>query len=376
MSGQKAVRVINVVERPDGVREIHSWKNKVGGQVIKAITAEPGDGLRKFNKEKTAPGYVFYTPDHSKKFLLINLEGEIVNEWEAWTSHFGFLLPHGNLMCETQFANDRPYGVLERDWAGNEVWFHECPAHHDFQRLENGNTMIICDREMECPEIWPDGPILSSYLIEVTPEGKVVWEWYSEEHLEELKRLAGVTFPRDDPDWVHTNTVQVIPETPAARDPRFKRGNVIVSHRNLDLALVIEKGTGEIVWTFGPGLFDRQHATYLQDDGSMICFDNGRVRRWSAIWECDPLSGEVLWSYKGDPPSSFFADALSNAHRLPNGNIFVCSGSKPDDGRLFELTRDGEIVWEFQNPYAEYAEGRKIVYRGYKYPPEMIDPLL
>jgi hypothetical protein len=101
-----------------------------------------------------------------------------------------------------------------------------------------------------------------------------------------------------------------------------------------------------------------------------------RLRGSSAVWEVDLLSGEVVWSYEGNEKEPFFASALSNAQRLPNGNTFVCSGSKPDHGRLFEVTPDGEIVWEFQNPYAEYAEGEKIVYRAYKYPLEMIEPLL
>ena len=38
-------------------------------------------------------------------------------------------------------------------------------------------------------------------------------------------------------------------------------------------------------------------------------------------------------------------------------------------GTFLEVT-----VW--QNCYAEYAEGQKIVYRAYKYPPEMVEPLL
>jgi hypothetical protein len=217
---------------------------------------------------------------------------------------------------------------------------------------------------------------LSTYLYEITPDREVVWEWYSEEHIEELKRLAGTEFPRENPDWTHSNTVQVLPETPASRDPRFKPGNVMVSHRNLDTAIVIERETGDIVWAWGPGTMDRQHATILLDNGHMICFDNGSNRKWSAVWELDLISGEIVWSYKGDPPSSFFAAALSNAQRLPNGNTFVCSGSQPDTGRLFEVTPDGEIVWEFQNSYAEHAEGQAIVYRAYKYPAELINPFL
>ena len=361
--------------RDDGVRVIETWNHRLKGQPGNPVLPEPGDGLRTIDRQNVAPGYALYSPDHSKKFLLLNLDGEIVHEWPAWTSHFGYLLPNGHLLLDTEFSPQREIGVVELDWNGKEVWFCPSQVHHDFQRLDNGNTMILCQREADKPEICPK-TLLSSYLIEVTPQGKIVWEWHSEEHIEELKRLTGQKFPLTNPDWTHSNTVQVLPETPASRDGRFQPGNVMVSHRNLDTALVIEKKTGQIVWAWGPGTLDKQHATIILPNGHMICFDNGTARKWSAVWEVEPIGGKIVWSYQGDPPSSFFASALSNAQRLPNGNTFICSGSKPDHGRLFEVTPQGRIVWDFQNPYAEYAEGEKIVYRAYKYPPEMIEPFL
>ncbi len=48
----------------------------------------------------------------------------------------------------------------------------------------------------------------------------------------------------------------------------------------------------------------------------------------------------------------FYSPRISNAQRLPNGNTLICEG---DFGRLFEVTRDGELVWEYVNPY--FGEG-------------------
>ena len=365
--------------RPDGVRVIRTWNHRLMGQPGRPVLPEPGDGLRKYDREKTAPGYVLYTPDHSNRFLLIDLDGEIVHEWPAWTSHFGYLLPNGHLLLDTEFSPDRPVGVAELDWEGNEVWFCPCQIHHDFQRTSSGNTLLLCQRPISAPGVHPAEKLLSTYIYEVNSDCEVVWEWYSEDHIEELTRLSGIAFPLGEnfsPDWTHSNTVQELPETPASRDPRFKPGNIMVSHRNLDIALVIEKETGEIVWTWGEEVMSHQHATIMLENGHMLTFDNGTARKASAVWEVEPIGGEIVWSYEGNGKEPFFAGALSNAQRLANGNTFICSGSKPDWGRLFEVTPDGEIFWEFQNPYAEYAEGEKIVYRAYKYPPEMIEPLL
>ena len=361
------------------MRAIETWNRRLKGQPPRLVLPEPGDGLRTCDRDRAAPGYVLYSPDHSNKFLLIDLEGEIVHEWPAWTSHFGYLLSNGHLLLDTEFSPDRPVGVVELDWDGNEVWFCPCQIHHDFHRTPNGNTLLLCQRSIRDPKVHPAAELLSTYIYEVNPDREVVWDWYSEDHVEELTRLADVQFPLSadfPPDWTHSNTVQEIPPTPAQRDPRFKPGNVMMSHRNLDLALVIEKDTGQIVWTWGRDVLSHQHATIMLDNGHMLTFDNGQKRKASAVWEVEPISGEIVWSYEGGEHEPFYAGSLSNAQRLWNGNTFICSGSQPDYGRLFEVTPAGEIVWEFQNPYAEYAEGELPVYRAYKYPPQMIDPFL
>jgi hypothetical protein len=56
---------------------------------------------------------------------------------------------------------------------------------------------------------------------------------------------------------------------------------------------------------------------------------------------------EPSWTYRlpEDCTSSF----ISGARRLPNGNVLICSGAP---GQLLEVTRDGEVVWDYENPYS------------------------
>lgn len=56
---------------------------------------------------------------------------------------------------------------------------------------------------------------------------------------------------------------------------------------------------------------------------------------------------EEVWSYRGTAENFFFAPFISGASRLPNGNTLICSGPQ---GRLFEVTPEGETVWEFWDP--------------------------
>jgi hypothetical protein len=53
-----------------------------------------------------------------------------------------------------------------------------------------------------------------------------------------------------------------------------------------------------------------------------------------------------VWTYS--KPDSFDATHLSGAERMENGNTLISSGPQ---GRLFEVTSAGEIVWEYWSPY-------------------------
>ncbi|MEO8428337.1 MAG: aryl-sulfate sulfotransferase [Verrucomicrobiota bacterium] len=55
------------------------------------------------------------------------------------------------------------------------------------------------------------------------------------------------------------------------------------------------------------------------------------------------------WKYEASDKKSFHSGFISGARRLPGGNTFICSGA---DGRIFEVTREGKIVWEYWDPYS------------------------
>ncbi len=57
---------------------------------------------------------------------------------------------------------------------------------------------------------------------------------------------------------------------------------------------------------------------------------------------------EPTWTYKAADSVSFWSSFISGAHRMNNGNTFICEGAK---GRFFEVTKEGKIVWEYLNPY-------------------------
>jgi hypothetical protein len=54
-----------------------------------------------------------------------------------------------------------------------------------------------------------------------------------------------------------------------------------------------------------------------------------------------------IWSYTATKPTDFFSELISGAQRLENGNTLICSGV---EGRIFEVTPKGEVVWDYRNP--------------------------
>ena len=126
--------------------------------------------------------------------------------------------------------------------------------------------------------------------------------------------------------------------------------------------------------TYGRGgveeqqLFTQHDVRWIPDGmeaaGNLTVFNNGGERGWSSVMEiATPGNGdgnypladgepwgpeEATWIYEAEERESFNAPFISGAVRLANGNTLICSGPQ---GRFFEVTPDGEIVWEYLGPY-------------------------
>jgi hypothetical protein len=103
----------------------------------------------------------------------------------------------------------------------------------------------------------------------------------------------------------------------------------------------------------------------------------------SRILEIDPAKQRIVWEYTATdndcPQWTFYSSFISSARRLPNGNTLIDEGM---NGRLFQVTRTGEIVWEYVRPYFGPAPlgpaGKKLltnwVYRAQPLPYDWAPP--
>ena len=74
-----------------------------------------------------------------------------------------------------------------------------------------------------------------------------------------------------------------------------------------------------------------------------------------------------VWDYHGIPSHQFFSGHISGATRLESGNVLICEGTS---GRLFEVNRAHEVVWEWINPFLNNnsrGEATVSIYRAHRY---------
>ena len=348
-------------------------------------------GLTALDRDRACPGYTLYAPMNGPgDVYLINLDGEEVHHWAMPDPPglYGYLLPNGNLFYGGKLRDEvwdrfpswkRFKGgvMMEVDWNGNKIWEHrDKDHHHDARRTESGGAIYLTVELMPedlAAQVKGGNPatggngMWADVIVEVDASGKRIWEWHAIEHLDPER--DPITFNDSRDEWSHGNTV-----APVSDD------RVLFSFRNISTVGMIDKGSGEIIWRLGGEVLAQQHDPSLLPNGNILVFDNGshsghHPLPFSRVVEIDPSSNQIVWEYADNPAYNFFSPYISGARRLPNGNTLITEGMF---GRMFQVTPEGDVVWEYINPhYHEDAENAVVnrVFRATHYLPEEISQL-
>ena len=323
-------------------------------------------------------------------------------------------------------------------WDSTLLWHFEISdesriQHHDVEPLPNGNILALCwekksrDQAIAAgrdPARLADDGMWFEFVVELTPQGEdraeTVWEWHLFDHLiqdlgddlsnhgaiSEHPRKVDLNFAANrSADWIHANGL--------AYNPVLDQ--IVISARRFSEVWVIDHDTtpeaargtaGDLLYRWGnPRAYGRgdeeDQRLFLQHDarwieagkpgaGNLMAFNNGqnRGRRYSSVDEWVPPTDEQggysldpaaafapraeHWSYStGD--ENFYSAIISGAQRLPNGNTLICSGNQ---SRLFEVTQEGTIVWEYVNGFSRETESGgggpppTGIFRATRYPPD------
>jgi hypothetical protein len=202
--------------------------------------------------------------------------------------------------------------------------------------------------------------------------------------------------PKPSGDFMHTNAVDYLPEMDL----------IVLSTPHLCELFVIDHSTttkeaagstggrfgtgGDLLWrwgnprNYGMGTEADQRCFYQHDPtwvpGSqegelrLLYFNNGGkrpggkdfssveelvlpfVRRSHGagfMRETDSAFGPQTPAWTYSDPGTFLSEFISGAQRLPNGDTLICEGKA---GRVFEVTKDGKVVWDYLNPLGGEVE--------------------
>lgn len=355
------------------------------------------NGLTHHNANLSVKGYTLFTPADARGIYLLNMAGQVVKRWE-FDDIKAFLvtfLPNGNLMvCAVSLEAQARADEIERDdtsdfdlfclkmgggcyttlreydWDGNLVWSYDNGRiHHDFHLCDNGD--ILLPEYVKLPDDlaakvqggYRNAPkkelMLGDDIIRINRKGEVVDRWHTWQMLDPVEDPIGPLQNKEE--WTHMNSIDVMPD-----------GQLLCSFCENSRVVLIDPDKREITWKLGDPEISMQHNATLLPNGNVQIFDNGRKRPmsipYSQVIEVDPKTSEIVWRYKPGNSEQFYSGHISSAQRLAQGNVLICEGTS---GRLFEITRSGEIVWEWLNPFVSGREDGRLyqwIYRAYRYP--------
>lgn len=247
--------------------------------------------------------------------------------------------------------------------------------------------------------------IWSEQILEVQPSGTnggiIVWEWHLWDHLMQdfdatkpnygtiasNSKLLNINYNASatTTDWIHMNAIDYNPTL----------DQIVLSCHNLNEIWIIDHSTntqqsathsggnsgngGDIIYRWGnpaaynngttadKKLFGQHNAKWIESgypfENQIMIFNNGIGRpggNYSTVEIINPptngnnyiatlpyLPTTTSWNYNYGNPNNFYAQNISGAQQLSNGNVLLCNGPS---GIFTEITNLGTQVWKYINP--------------------------
>ena len=325
---------------------------------------------------------------HGAEIQLIDMDGRLVNRWpvsffDIWpdpthippetipATHLNYhtqgmwLLPDGSVVFNV--AN---YGTVKMDKCGSVLWTVDRAMHHSITPNPDGSFWILARSDPDAipdelkltgvDDSWTDERLVryEDLLLKIDANGQV---------LEEISLLKAFfegefNYVLHDArliDPTHANDIEVVTAALADRLEGVDEGDLLVSVREFHMLVILDQVSGDIKWhQIGPWV--RQHDPEITENGIIEVFDNGGEHRppdqfkGSRIVALDPVTRETQTLYPRPGDETFFSVIMGTHQRLPNGNRLI---TETTAGRLFEVTSDGRVVWEYVKPYDDTHAG-------------------
>jgi hypothetical protein len=368
-------------------------------------------GVTVYDPKRAYNGYTLYTAAGSSYAVLINMQGKVVHRWSLpysklwqknpegrqaqpdkliyWTK--AVMTPNGDLIATYIAAGDTPwgYGLVKLDANPNVIWKYHGATNHDIDITPDGRVLTISNQFTD--ERYPGFPIFTKPHLE---DFLVVLDGKTGKQLRKISLADAFYHSRYRPlmavipsfqnersyhleDPLHTNNVQYIgPRLAKAFAPAQGHADqVLVSFRTPGTVELLDLKSGKITW-MTRGYWFGQHSPRVMTNGNLVMFDNyGHYQPGNAsrILQINPKTLGIVWRYHGTKAHPLYSHIRSEIQPLPNGDFLV---TESDGGRLFELTPQKKIVWQFIVPVRGGAHDQysPVICSGHRYATSALTP--
>ena len=353
--------------------------------IRKARPSLRGSGVVIYDKVQAYPGVTLITSmwgDYRNGADLIDMDGKVLHQWrvsynQIWADTPGFpaskirdwdvdihgalLYPDGSMVFNFEYG-----GLVKIDQCSRVIWKLARETHHSVKMDDDGNLWVPARKMHQKADA--RFPILKTgieedLILKVSPDGKVIREIpvLSAIYKSDLAGLVLGVKNADSANTLtdigHLNSIDVLSPRLAHQFPMFSAGDILISLRNLNLLIVLDSTTEKVKW-WTMGSFAFQHDAHFMDDGRIGLLDNrGEVENplgvellGSRILAINPATKQEAILYRSGSDNFFHTPIRGKQQFLPNGNILITEWAA---GRVFEVDKNGRVVWNYLNRYDE-----------------------
>jgi hypothetical protein len=199
-----------------------------------------------------------------------------------------------------------------------------------------------------------EAKVIGAVIQEFDRYGRKTFEWKSLDHISPLEATTDLDLTNRRIDYIHVNSISEDTDR-----------NLLVSCRNLDQVIKINKSTGQIMWRFGGSAalssdftilndqnsgfngFSHQHTAMRARNGDLIMFDNGNLRpvpfSRAVAYKIDEDQKTATKTWEYISPEMQIASTMGSVQELSNGNILIGWGSTPTGLIASEVDRNGAL---------------------------------
>ena len=308
----------------------------------------------------------------NKTLKIIDEKGKVVwyKTFKENTNNY-FLTKDQTLLYVSVDRSDTTKQIIEEDFYGNVVF-----KSKKFKIIEDNNfnhwvyksnsdtylTIAFTAKNSLSPALKKQHIVIGSKLIEIDQTGDIVWsssafDFYDLERKQRFDKPSGNLYNiYKDPyaeDWTHANSIVDDSD-----------GNLILSFRNTNQIIKLNKESKEIMWAIGDDSingyqsdiklsdeqkFNLQHAAFTNGN-KLYIYDNGPFRSDQSRIQILELDNLVSPSKIVNHQKFWLAEYSSF-----QGNIDISLSDDrllatiPEAGKIVQLNSKGEIIWQLSS---------------------------